>query len=149
MQLLASISDQTLSVVDSRGSTIRCYPISTALNGTGSEEGSYCTPTGQFEISEKHGDDAQTGTIFQSRKATGVWKPEDDTNSDLVLTRILWLNGLEPHNANTKQRYIYIHGTNHEDSLGTPTSAGCLRMKNTDVIELYELIPEGTQLSIS
>ncbi len=149
MQLIASIQDQTLSVLDDANRVVKCYPISTAIAGTGSEEGSYCTPIGRFEISEKHGDGSPVGTIFRSRKPVGLWSPEEPpANEDLVLTRILWLQGLEPHNANTKERYIYIHGTNHEDSIGTACSAGCLRMKNQDVIELYDLVQEGTTLTI-
>ena len=149
MQLIASIQDQTLSVLNDAERVIACYPISSALAGTGCQEGSYCTPLGLFEISEKHGTDSPAGTIFRSRKPEGLWSPNDPPiDEDLVLTRILWLQGLEEHNANTKERYIYIHGTNHEDSIGTACSAGCLRMKNQDIIELYDLVQVGTSLII-
>jgi lipoprotein-anchoring transpeptidase ErfK/SrfK len=77
-----------------------------------------------------------------------VWDPSEPVEGDLVLTRILWLEGAEEANANTKQRYIYIHGTNQEDRIGEPASIGCVRMRNADVIALYELAPEGTEVEI-
>ena len=91
---------------------------------------------------------AESGTIFKSRKAVGRWTPGMDTTSDFVLTRILWLHGLEPRNANTFQRYIYIHGTNDEKGIGRPGSHGCVRLKNRDVIELFDLVPVGTPVWI-
>ena len=97
---------------------------------------------------EKHGGEADSGTIFKSRKAVGRWSPGDDVKEDLVLTRILWLAGEEERNANTRGRYIYIHGTNDERGIGRRGSHGCVRMKNADVIALYDLVPEGTPVWI-
>ena len=84
-----------------------------------------------------------SGTVFKSRRPVKPTRKmlRDD---DLVMTRILWLDGLESRNANTHGRYVYIHGTNHEDEIGTPASHGCVRMRNADVIELFERVEEGT-----
>lgn len=123
---------------------VREWTCSTSRYGLGFTEGSNKTPLGSFEVKEKHGDGAEPGTIFKSRQPVGQWTPGMETQSDLVLTRILWLGGLEPRNANTYQRYIYIHGTNDEASLGRAASHGCIRMKNREVIELFDLVPVGT-----
>jgi lipoprotein-anchoring transpeptidase ErfK/SrfK len=89
----------------------------------------------------------RSGTVFKSRKPVKPTKKmlRDD---DLVMTRILWLDGLEPRNANTHARYVYIHGTNHEDEIGAPQSHGCIRMRNADVIELFDRVEEGTPVEI-
>jgi L,D-transpeptidase YbiS len=128
---------------------VREWACSTSKYGLGFTEGSNKTPLGSFEVKEKHGDGAAPGTIFKSRQPVGLWTPGMETQSDLVLTRILWLGGLEPRNANTYQRYIYIHGTNDEASLGRAASHGCIRMKNREVIELFDLVPVGTPVWIS
>lgn len=131
---------------------IRRYPVSTALKGLGCEEGSYKTPTGSFQIAQKIGEGAVPGSVFRGRVATGeTWSAEGplkNSPDDLILTRILWLEGLEPHNANTFQRYIYFHGTNQEDLLGTPASHGCIRMSNKDVMDLFDRVPVGTAVTI-
>ena len=126
------------------------YPISSSRFGLGSEPGSYRTPLGRFEVSEKYGEEAPLGAVFKGRVFTGEIAPFSDAGGeeDLVTTRILWLHGLEPHNANTKERYVYIHGTNHEESIGVPSSHGCIRMRNADIAALYPLIPEGTAVLI-
>jgi lipoprotein-anchoring transpeptidase ErfK/SrfK len=124
------------------------YPVSTSRFGLGSKEGSLKTPTGKFRIADKIGAGMPLGTVFKSRrpaKATKKALREDD----LVMTRILWLEGLDPRNANTHDRYIYIHGTNHEETIGSPDSHGCVRMKNADLVELFELVTEGTPVEIS
>jgi L,D-transpeptidase YbiS len=123
------------------------YPISTSRFGLGSKEGSFKTPTGKFRIAEKIGDGMPAGTVFKSRrpvKATKKLLREED----LVMTRILWLDGLERRNANTHDRYVYIHGTNHEEKIGTPDSHGCVRMKNADLLELFERVRVGTPVEI-
>ena len=146
MQIRVSIADQTLSLLEN-DELLVSYTISSAANGLGFEEGSYCTPTGNFEVCEKIGEGEQSGTIFKSRLPTGLWDgtPEE---SDLVLTRILRLQGLDPENANSLERYIYIHGTNQEHLLGQPASCGCIRMSNKDVIDLYDRIEEGVSMVI-
>jgi lipoprotein-anchoring transpeptidase ErfK/SrfK len=147
MQIRVNVPSQTLDLFDEHGEIIRCYAISTSRFGTGTEPGSYKTPTGCFRISEKIGDGAPPGEIFVSRVATGEIGREGDEH-DHVQTRILWLDGLEPENANTHDRYVYIHGTNSESLLGTPASMGCVRMNNLDVIDLYDRVPAGTLVEI-
>ena len=141
-----SIRDQQLTLKRD-GETIRSYPISSSRFGIGTEEGSFKTPTGNFRISQKIGGDMPHGTIFRSRVALGPEDPLPSTE-DLVMSRILWLDGLDDHNANTRDRFIYIHGTKHEDKIGTPASHGCIRMRNTDVVELFELVDETTAVVI-
>jgi L,D-transpeptidase YbiS len=141
-----SIGDQRLTLTRD-GQTLRSYPISTSRFGIGTEVGSMKTPLGNFRIVEKIGDGAAPGTIFKARVALAPDDPLPNTE-DFVTSRILWLEGLDEHNANTRERFIYIHGTKHEDEIGTPTSHGCIRMRNADVIELFELVDETTQVVI-
>jgi len=141
-----SVRDQRL-ILTHDGEELRSYPISTSRFGIGTEEGSLKTPLGRFRIAEKIGDGAATGTIFKARVALGPDDPLPDTE-DFVTSRILWLDGLDEHNANTRDRFIYIHGTKHEDEIGTPASHGCIRMRNADVIELFALVDETTQVVI-
>jgi L,D-transpeptidase YbiS len=147
MQIHIHVPSQTLDLLDESGALLRRYAISTSKFGLGFEPGSYKTPTGQFVICEKHGDGAEPGMIFKARVPTGEIGQEDDPE-DRVQTRILWLHGLEPENANTFERYVYIHGTNAESRLGTPASHGCVRMSNLDVIDLYDRVPPGTPVRI-
>lgn len=145
--IFVSVASQTLELRDG-DDVLHSYPISTAANGTGFEEGSYRTPIGNFIISEKFGHEAPINTTFKSREATGTWDPCETCEADLITTRILWLDGTDEQNANSKARYIYIHGTNHEDKIGTPASCGCIRMRNEDIIQLFDLTPEGTPVVI-
>jgi lipoprotein-anchoring transpeptidase ErfK/SrfK len=141
-----SIRDQLLTV--KRGDeTLRSYPISSSRFGLGTEEGSMKTPTGHFRIAEKIGDGLPTETIFRSRVPLGPDDPPPPTE-DLVMSRILWLDGTEEHNANTRERFIYIHGTKHEHKIGMPDSHGCIRMRNADVVDLFDIIDEGTPVVI-
>jgi L,D-transpeptidase YbiS len=141
-----SLKDQRLTLTRD-GATLRSYPISSSRFGIGTDEGSNKTPLGNFRIAEKIGHDATPGTIFKSRIPLGPEDPLPETE-DFVTTRILWLDGLDEANANTRDRYIYIHGTKHEDRIGEPDSHGCIRMRNTDVIELFDLVDETTQVVI-
>jgi len=141
-----SLKEQRL-ILTREGEKVRSYPISSSRFGIGTEEGSNKTPLGNFRISEKIGHDAAPGTIFKSRVPLGPDDPLPDTE-DFVTTRILWLDALDEENANTRDRYIYIHGTRHEDSIGTPDSHGCIRMRNADVVELFNLVDETTQVVI-
>ena len=146
MHIYISIGEQKLRLFEGEA-LVAEYVVSSAANGIGFEEGSYCTPTGRFEVSEKIGDGEALGTIFKSRKPMGVWDgtPSDD---DMILSRILRLNGLDAQNANSMERYIYIHGTNHEALLGEPASHGCIRMANADIVELFDRIELGAPLLI-
>ena len=141
-----SIRDQRLTLTRD-GEVLRSFPVSSSRFGIGAEEGSMKTPLGRFRIAEKIGDGAASGTIFKARVALG---PDDSLpeTEDLITSRILWLDGLDDHNANTRDRFIYIHGTKHEDEIGAPASHGCIRMRNADVIELFTLVDETTQVVI-
>lgn len=141
-----SVPEQKLRLL--RGGEVMAeFDVSTAAAGTGTEEGSLRTPTGLFRICEKIGAGAPERAVFRSRRLTGEIGAEDSAE-DLVLTRILWLDGLEPENANTRGRYIYIHGTNHEREIGRPASHGCVRMRNGDVARLFDLVETGTLVRI-
>ena len=131
----------------------KSYSISTAINGTGEIEGSYCTPTGKFKIAEKIGSNLELGSVLVEREPTGEIYNADlakkNPDRDWILTRILWLDGIEEHNQNTKNRYIYIHGSPDETQMGMPGSKGCIRMHNYDVIELFESIKSGENVIIT
>jgi len=141
-----SIHDQRLTLREGE-SLISTYPVSTSRFGIGTEEGSMKTPIGRFRVAEKIGGNMPSGTIFRSRVPLN---PEDPlpTTEDLVMSRILWLDGMDEHNANTRDRFIYIHGTKHEDKIGSPVSHGCIRMRNADVMELFDLVHEDTPVVI-
>ena len=141
-----SIHDQRLTLKEGE-SLISTYPVSTSRFGIGTEEGSMKTPIGRFRVAEKIGGNMPSGTIFRSRVPLN---PEDPlpTTEDLVMSRILWLDGMDEYNANTRDRFIYIHGTKHEDKIGSPVSHGCIRMRNADVMELFDLVHEDTPVVI-
>jgi len=151
MHLRVSVSAQRLDLIGDDGRVTRSFPVSTAKKGIGSEPDSHKTPLGWHRVCEKIGDGAAPGTQFVGRKPTGrIWQPSDPIEEkNLVLTRILWLDGEEPHNRTSKDRFIYIHGTNREDLIGTPASSGCVCLKNSDVIDLYSLVPIGTRVEIT
>jgi lipoprotein-anchoring transpeptidase ErfK/SrfK len=157
MRIEVSISQQTLTVLDG-DQILADFIISTATNGEGSQKNSGCTPTGQHIIRAKIGDGAPINSVFVGRRATGeICSPELMTefpNRDWILTRILWLSGTEVGvnrlgEVDTMQRYIYIHGTPDNVVLGQPGSHGCIRMRNADVIALFNMVPVGTPIHIS
>ncbi len=141
-----SVADQRLDLL-AGDEIVSSYPISTSRFGLGTEAGSMKTPLGKFRIGEKIGGEFPLGTIFRNRLPLA---PEETVlpQEDLVVSRILWLDGLEEHNANTRDRFIYIHGTNHEDQIGQPASHGCVRMKNADLVALFEQVPLGAEVVI-
>jgi lipoprotein-anchoring transpeptidase ErfK/SrfK len=145
-QILVDVSAQRLDVVE-EGNVIRSFPVSTSACGIGTEPGSNKTPPGRHFVAEKIGGDAPLGAVFRSRVPTGEFGGETSAE-DLVQTRILWLAGLEDHNVNSKERYIYIHGTNQESLIGQPASHGCIRMRNADVADLYAMVEQGTEVFI-
>lgn len=135
-------------VLKAGGKQLAQYPVSTSRFGLGSKENSFKTPTGKFRIAEKIGDGMPAGTVFKSRRPVKA-TPKLLREEDLVMTRILWLDGLERRNANTHDRYVYIHGTNQEEKIGLPASHGCVRMKNADLMELFERVKVGTPVEIA
>ncbi len=141
-----SIAKQRLELKAGR-KVIRRFPVSTSRFGIGTESGSKKTPLGRFRVSDKIGHGMPAGTIFKSRVPLKPNDPEP-ASEDFVMSRILWLDGLSEENANTRDRFIYIHGTQHEDKIGQPASHGCIRMRNTDVIELFDLVEEDTPVTI-
>lgn len=145
-RVLVEVETQTLRVLDG-AATLAEFPVSTSQFGLGFEEGSCRTPTGHFVIREKIGDGAPERTIFQSRQNTGKIAAPGGTE-DHVLTRILTLDGLDPQNGNTRDRYIYIHGTNQEDLIGVPASHGCVRLRSADMIALYDIVTPGMMVEI-
>ncbi len=145
-RLVVSVPDQQI-IVFCDDSPPQTYPVSTSRFGLGTEPGSFRTPLGNFRICKKFGDDAPLRLVFRSRQATGEIAPEGG-EEDLILTRILWLEGTDEENQNTKERYIYIHGTNQENRIGSPTSHGCVRMRNNDIAELFAIVPTGSPVQI-
>lgn len=158
MNIHINIESQTLDLFDYQGNSIKTYSISSARNGTGQATGSYCTPLGEHIIRAKIGAGMPENTVFVGRRPTGeVYTPqlsERFPNRDWILTRILWLSGKEVGfnrlgSVDTMRRYIYIHGSPDSVQMGRPGSIGCIRMRNADIIELFDLVPPGTPVNIS
>lgn len=150
------LSGQRLRLFDG-ASLVREYAVSTAARGAGERNGSYCTPRGRHQIRAKIGAGAPPGAVFVARRPTGeIWSPElgaQYPGRDWILTRILWLSGLEPGRnrlgeVDTMRRYIYLHGTPDATALGVQGSHGCVRMSNPDIIELFERVNPGTIVDI-
>ena len=157
MQIEISIAEQTLTVTDDHDEPLAQYPVSTALKGVGEKKDSFCTPRGEHIVRAKIGAGAPINSVFVSRRPTGeIWTPElgkQHPERDWILTRILWLSGCELGinrlgNVDSMQRYIYIHGTPDTEPMGEPHSHGCIRMRNNDVIALFDLAPVGTKVFI-
>lgn len=129
------------------GEILMDVPVSTAANGPGFEEGSHRTPIGHFIVRERIGEGAPRCTSFKGRVPTRVWRGEK--SDDAILSRILWLEGLDGENANSYCRYIYFHGTHDEDQIGHPASHGCIRLRNDDMLKLFDLCPIFTRVQIS
>ena len=145
--LRVDVARQTIHLL-SNGVAVKSWPVSTSKFGLGSDPGSFRTPLGRFRICGKIGEDSPAWSVFKSRLPTGgIAVPGGE--EDGVLTRILWLEGLEDSNRNTRDRYIYIHGTNQEHLIGQPASHGCIRLRNADVMELFSIVPDGTEVEIA
>jgi len=156
MKINIHISTQTLELLDDAGHLLRRFPVSTGANGVGEESGSYCTPRGRHIIRARIGVGQPVNTVFVQRRPTGeIYTPElgaQHPGRDWILTRILWLSGCEAGynrlgSCDTMRRYIYIHGTPESTPLGQPGSRGCVRMRNTDLLELFDLVPVGTEVN--
>jgi len=147
-RLIISVPDQKMLVLTD-GKPAAIYKVSTSKYGTGDRDGSYATPLGHLCVRKKIGSGAPLGAVFHSRKPTGEVLSPDALGRDPIVTRILWLDGLEAHNRNAYSRCIYIHGTPQESLLGTPVSYGCIRMRSVDVKRLYELVGTGAEVLVT
>ncbi len=158
MKLLVSVARQRMRLVDDAGAVLRDYPVSTAKAGVGEVSGSYRTPRGRHVVRAKIGAGQPENTVFVRRRPTGeLWTPElaaAHPGRDWILTRILWLSGCEPGfnrlgQCDTMRRYVYIHGSPETAEMGVPGSHGCIRMRNADIVELFDLLPCYSEVDIS
>lgn len=158
MKLLVSVARQRMRLVDDAGAVLRDYPVSTAKAGVGEVSGSYRTPRGRHVVRAKIGAGQPENTVFVRRRPTGeLWTPElaaAHPGRDWILTRILWLSGCEPGfnrlgHRDTMRRYVYIHGSPETAEMGVPGSHGCIRMRNADIVELFDLLPCYSEVEIS
>ncbi len=157
LQIEVSLPAQTLTLFGERGEVLKQHPVSTATNGAGELRGSHCTPRGRHIVRAKIGAGLPLNTVFVGRRPTGeIWTPElaaAHPNRDWILTRILWLSGCQVGfnrlgKVDTMRRYIYIHGIPDTYEVGKPGSIGCVRMRNRDLVELFDRVPVGTRLDI-
>lgn len=157
MRLRVSVPAQSLELLDDSGMAMRCYEVSTARKGVGEVKGSHQTPRGRHLIRAKIGAGAPENAVFVGRRPTGeIWTPELASRfpgRDWMLTRILWLSGMEPGvnrlgDVDTMRRYIYLHGSPDSATMGAPGSIGCVRMRNRDIVELFDLVPPYTRVDI-
>ena len=147
-QIIVSVRDQKLMLVQN-GGKVATYPVSTSVFGLGDIWGRMTTPLGYLAVEKKIGDNAPTGAVFHNRRFTGEVLPPNAPGRDPITTRIIWLRGLETQNAHAFKRCIYIHGTPEEKKIGRPASYGCIRMKSSDVAELYDRVPLGALVQIT
>ena len=157
MKIKIDAGSQQLTLMDDAGAVLRRYPVSTSKNGLGEKNGSYCTPRGRHVVRAKIGAGQPMNAVFIERRPSGeIWTPElaaQFPGRDWMLTRILWLSGCEPgfnrlRDVDTMRRYIYIHGSPETAEIGKPGSIGCVRMRNADVAELFDLVPSHTAVDI-
>lgn len=157
MKITIHIPSQTLELFDDAGKLVCSYRVSTGANGVGEENGSFCTPRGRHVIRAKIGAGQPENAVFVKRRPTGeIYTPELGTQQpgrDWILTRILWLSGKERGynrfgSCDTMRRYIYIHGTPDSVELGKPGSRGCVRMRNSELLELFDKVQTGTEVEV-
>ena len=146
--MIVSVPDQVLALVD-RGKVIARYSISTSKFGTGDSAASYRTPLGTLFVSAKIGDRLPPGAVIKNRIPTGEIVAVDAPGRDPIVSRVIWLRGMEAQNQKARDRCIYIHGTPEEHRIGTPASFGCIRMRSRDIIDLYDRVHIGTHLLIT
>ena len=147
-QVIISVPEQRMALLED-GAPLATYPVSTSKFGLGDLPGTSWTPLGKLEIAKKIGDGAPSGMAFKDRRPTGEIVPPDSPGRDIIVTRILWLKGDEAQNSRAYSRYIYIHGTPEERNIGLPVSYGCVRMRSTDVIELFNTVGRGAKVEIA
>ncbi len=146
-RVIISVRDQKLMLIEN-GTIAATYPISTSKYGLGDAWGSLATPLGLLQVAQKIGDHAPSGAVFHNRRWTGEILQPNTPGRDPVMTRIIWLRGLQSSNEHAFKRCIYIHGTNEEKTIGRPASFGCIRMRSSDVTALYNQLPLGTPVEI-
>ncbi len=155
--IIVNIDQQRLFCVDQNGNQFLDYPVSTSKFGVGNQNGSFKTPLGKHSIAQKIGDGCEINEVFVGRQSLGVLndliKAKKKLPDDIISSRIMWLQGEEPgvnkgEKIDSYSRYIYIHGTDEENKIGQPASHGCVRMRNKDVIELFDLVNEGCKVLI-
>jgi L,D-transpeptidase YbiS len=158
VKIAIDIAKQALVLRDASGRALKTYSVSTAKKGAGERNGSFCTPRGSHIVRAKIGAGQPVNTVFVRRRPTGeIWSPELHARfpgRDWMLTRILWLSGCEPGrnrlgDVDTMRRYIYLHGSPDSAEMGKPGSIGCVRMRNRDIVELFDLVPPYTPVHIS
>ncbi len=145
--VVVSVPDQKLIVLQN-GAPIAEYSVSTSKYGVGDRFGSYATPLGFLQVTQKIGASAPKGTVFKGRQRTGEVLKVNARGRDPIVTRILWLKGLEAGNRNAHQRGIYIHGTPVERMIGRPASYGCIRMRSRDIVKLFDIVPVGAKINV-
>jgi lipoprotein-anchoring transpeptidase ErfK/SrfK len=157
MNITIHIPSQTLELFDESGKSLRRYSVSTGAQGVGEENGSFCTPRGRHVIRAKIGEGQPENTVYMKRRPTGeIYTPDlgaQHQGRDWILTRVLWLSGCESGfnrsgSCDTMRRYVYIHGTPDSTPLGQPGSRGCVRMRNIELLELFNLVAVGTEVRI-
>jgi len=147
-EIVISVPDQQLAVID-RGRLISKYPISTSKFGLGDGNGTYRTPLGILFVSAKFGDHLPAGAVIKNRVPTGEVVNVNAPGRDAIVSRVIWLRGMEQQNHSARDRCIYIHGTPEERRIGTPASFGCIRMRSRDVIALYDLAHIGMHVIVT
>lgn len=145
--MVVSVAEQRMLVLQD-GQRLAEFPVSTSAFGLGSDRGTKFTPLGHHAVAKKIGGGQPLGMKFKSRRPTGEIVPVNSPGRDPIVTRILWLKGMEDGNRSTQSRYIYIHGTPAENRLGTPASFGCVRMRSVDVAWLYDVVGKGARVDI-
>ncbi|MCH2062812.1 MAG: L,D-transpeptidase [Roseibacillus sp.] len=146
-KVLVSVRDQKMMIVK-EGVPVKSYSVSTSKFGLGDRPGSKYTPLGTMRIARKIGDGAPSGAVFKSRRRTGEVLRPNSPGRDPIVSRIIWLKGMEYKNRNAYRRYIYIHGTPEEWSIGRPASYGCIRMRSRDIIDLYRRVGVGAEVKV-
>ena len=147
-EIIISVPDQQLAVID-RGKLISKYAISTSKFGLGDGNGTYRTPLGTLFVSAKFGDHLPAGAVIKNRVPTGEVVNVNAPGRDAIVSRVIWLRGMEQQNRSARDRCIYIHGTPEEHRIGTPASFGCIRMRSRDVIALYDLAHIGMHVTVT
>jgi hypothetical protein len=147
-QVIISAREERLALLE-QGKLVATYPVSTSKFCLSDRPGSYGTPLGRLEVAQKIGEGAPLGTVFRDRRRTGEIVAINSPGRDPIVTRIIWLRGLERQNANAFRRCIYIHGTPEERNIGRPASYGCIRMRSRDIVNLYNFVGRGAEVTIT